>query len=327
MRNPPWNRNELILALDLYFKLDYGQMDGRNKDIIQLSYLLSQIGIGKSVERSVNSVSLKLANFKRIDPSFPGKGMKSGSQLDEEVWNEFSRKKSELKKTASKLKNDEIQAFVSRRKKQFINWLSAVGKPNGTDYRDRTIQVCANQVENTIALEFELELTNPGGLYAINEVDQLLSIEKILDAARDNKRRRDLCSAFQNYLRFVRDQFELNDYSVIEQEVESRTEGGKKVYISVQAERDLHLRNKAIALHGTSCMACKFNFGQFYGEWGQDYIEVHHLIPLGGSGDKKRKTNPKTDLIVLCANCHRMVHRKKKILLTLEELKQKIITV
>lgn len=327
MRNPPWNRNELILALDLYFKLDYGQMDGRNKDIIQLSYLLSQIGTGKGIERSVNSVSLKLANFKRIDPDFPGKGMKSGSLLDEEVWNEFAGNKSELKKTASKLKKDEIKSFVSLRKKQFINWLAAVGKPDGTDYQSKTIQVYANQIENTISREFELEITNPGGLYAIDDVNQLLAIEKILNAADDSKRRRDLRSAFQNYLRFVRDQFELNDSSEDEEEVESRTEGGKKVYISIQAERDLHLRNKAIALHGTSCMACKFNFGQFYGKWGQDYIEVHHLIPLGGSGDKKRKTNPKTDLIVLCANCHRMVHRKKKTVLTLEELKQKIITV
>ena len=269
MKNPPWNKNELILALDLYFKLDYGQMDGRNKDIIQLSHLLSQIGIEKGVERSVNSVSLKLANFKRIDPDFSGKGMKSGSRLDEEVWNEFAGNKSELIKIAGKLQKDEIELFVSRRKKQFINWLSEVGKPDGTDYQYRTIQVYANQIENTISREFELDLKFSGGLYTIDDVDQLLSIEKTLSESDDNKRRRDLRSAFQNYLIFVRDQFELSDSSEIEEEVESRTEGGKKVYISVKVERDLHLRNKAIALHGTSCMACGFNFGQFYGDWGQ----------------------------------------------------------
>ncbi|EPR65481.1 hypothetical protein ADICYQ_5402 [Cyclobacterium qasimii M12-11B] len=35
-------------------------------------------------------------------------------------------------------------------------------------------------------------------------------------------------------------------------------------------------------------------------------------------------TSPAEDLTVLCANCHRMVHRRKDIVLSLEELKQKI---
>ena len=30
MRNPKWYRDELILALDLYFKLEPGQMHARN---------------------------------------------------------------------------------------------------------------------------------------------------------------------------------------------------------------------------------------------------------------------------------------------------------
>ena len=29
MKNPDWIKEELILALDLYFKLDYGQMHGK----------------------------------------------------------------------------------------------------------------------------------------------------------------------------------------------------------------------------------------------------------------------------------------------------------
>ena len=39
---------------------------------------------------------------------------------------------------------------------------------------------------------------------------------------------------------------------------------------------------------------------------------------------KEVEVNPETDLIVLCANCHRMVHRKKGMTLTIEELKEKI---
>lgn len=101
------------------------------------------------------------------------------------------------------------------------------------------------------------------------------------------------------------------------------TEGGKKVYISSASERDPRARAEAINLHGTTCMACGFNFGAIYGSWGEDYIEVHHLVPLSAS-TIRRETDPTSDLVVLCANCHRMTHRKKNIVLSLDELRKKI---
>jgi 5-methylcytosine-specific restriction enzyme A len=106
-------------------------------------------------------------------------------------------------------------------------------------------------------------------------------------------------------------------------DIESRTEGGKKVFISVRAERDIGNRIEAISIHGLKCKCCGFDFEKKYGVWGKNYIEVHHVIPLNDG--KQRATNPKTDLTVLCANCHRMIHRKKNITLTIDELKQKII--
>ncbi len=95
--------------------------------------------------------------------------------------------------------------------------------------------------------------------------------------------------------------------------VKARTEGGKKVYVSVRRERDPNLRADAIKLHGFDCMACGFNFEKHYGETGKDFIEVHHVVPLAEAG--RTETNPETDLIVLCANCHRITHRRKNICL------------
>lgn len=100
---------------------------------------------------------------------------------------------------------------------------------------------------------------------------------------------------------------------------EARTEGGEKVYISVRHERDPQLREDALALHGFDCMACGFNFEDAYGTLGKGFIEVHHVVPLADAG--KSATNPSTDLIVLCANCHRMVHRQRGYCLSLDELK------
>ena len=52
--------------------------------------------------------------------------------------------------------------------------------------------------------------------------------------------------------------------------IEAKTEGGQKVYISVAREkRNLSLRDPAIQFHGTSCVACGFDFGEAYGEWGK----------------------------------------------------------
>lgn len=107
-------------------------------------------------------------------------------------------------------------------------------------------------------------------------------------------------------------------------ETESKTEGGKKVVISVKSERDSSLRKAAIKIHGYNCMVCNFNFKEQYGEWGEGFIEVHHVRPLGVNKTKTVKTNPKTDLAVVCANCHRMIHKKSGITLSIVELKGRI---
>ncbi|UVQ14060.1 hypothetical protein NXV19_12565 [Bacteroides fragilis] len=80
MKKTIWNNEELILALDLYFQIEYGQMDGRNPQVKALSEILTLMHESDGFSRSVNSVSLKLANFKRIDPEFKGKGMTGGGK-------------------------------------------------------------------------------------------------------------------------------------------------------------------------------------------------------------------------------------------------------
>ena len=75
-----WNTDELLMAVNLYCKTPFGRIHIRNKDIIQLAQLL---------DRSVGSVSYKLANFASIDPSLPRKGATNVSKLDVEVWNAF----------------------------------------------------------------------------------------------------------------------------------------------------------------------------------------------------------------------------------------------
>jgi predicted HNH restriction endonuclease len=99
----------------------------------------------------------------------------------------------------------------------------------------------------------------------------------------------------------------------------ARTEGGTIVRSARTAERDPALRTEAIWLHGTDCAGCGFSFGRACCPWGESYIEIRHVIPLGDG--QERHTDTATDLIPLCANCHRMVHGRPRTGLSLAELR------
>ena len=66
-------------------------------------------------------------------------------------------------------------------------------------------------------------------------------------------------------------------------------------------------------------MACGFDFETTYGEIGRNFIEVHHVKPLC-SLNEEVIIDPMTDLVCLCSNCHRMIHRKRNGILSLPEL-------
>jgi 5-methylcytosine-specific restriction enzyme A len=105
--------------------------------------------------------------------------------------------------------------------------------------------------------------------------------------------------------------------------VSSREEGGQKLIYTTVYERDKVSRDLAISIHGYACMVCHFNFRNFYGTCGEGFIHVHHITPLS-IAKKRGKVNPKTDMIVVCPNCHAMIHRRKDKILTLEELQNNI---
>jgi putative restriction endonuclease len=78
-----WEKDELILAINLYCKLPFGKMHARNPAIIDLAHLIG---------RTPSSVSYKLVNFASMDPSLQARGIKgaaNASKLDRAVWDEF----------------------------------------------------------------------------------------------------------------------------------------------------------------------------------------------------------------------------------------------
>lgn len=111
MKNPPWTRDELILALDTYFKIIPRAPDPSQTEIRELSSLLRSMGNFESDRadnyRTPASAVMKLMNFRSIDPDYPGAGLSAAARGDKEVWDEFAGDQDRLKKVANAIRNAE----------------------------------------------------------------------------------------------------------------------------------------------------------------------------------------------------------------------------
>lgn len=78
-----WTREELLVALNLYHKLNFGQLHARQPAVI---------AIARRLDRSPNSLAMKLVNLASLDPALKLRGIRGlpgASTRDREVWDEF----------------------------------------------------------------------------------------------------------------------------------------------------------------------------------------------------------------------------------------------
>ena len=71
------------------------------------------------------------------------------------------------------------------------------------------------------------------------------------------------------------------------------------------------------------CECCGFDYTKAY-KIDDEYIEIHHRFPFAHT-EGEHLVNAATDLVPLCANCHRMIHHGqggKGKCMSVEELKQ-----
>lgn len=68
------------------------------------------------------------------------------------------------------------------------------------------------------------------------------------------------------------------------------------------------------------CEVCGFDYAERYGPIGQGYIECHHKIALAAEDERETTLE---DLALVCASCHRMLHRSAP-MMTIEELRARL---
>lgn len=83
MARKDWTRDELLLALNLYYQIPFGRQHSRAPEIIDLA---------NRMERTPGSVAMKLNNLTSLDPDEIARGVKGlegASTQDRKVWDEF----------------------------------------------------------------------------------------------------------------------------------------------------------------------------------------------------------------------------------------------
>ncbi len=86
----PWSREELLLALNLYFRISFGRQHKLAPEVIELA---------AAIKRSPSAVAMKLGNFTSIDPEEKARGvagLAGASQADQRLWAEFQERQEAL---------------------------------------------------------------------------------------------------------------------------------------------------------------------------------------------------------------------------------------
>lgn len=85
-----WTRDELIIAMNLYCKLPFGQLDHRTPVIIRIAAKLG---------RTPSSLAMKLSNLASLDPVHQARGIQGlsgASKADRQIWSDFMEDWEEL---------------------------------------------------------------------------------------------------------------------------------------------------------------------------------------------------------------------------------------
>lgn len=136
----------------------------------------------------------------------------------------------------------------------------------------------------------------------------------------------EIISALQALIEVVG--FDVSGEASIELDADIKGVEGKLTLIShLRRERDGELarvkKQQTLAqLKSLKCEVCGFDFQEKYGELGSGFCEVHHRYPLGEQ--LSEITTTLADLAIICANCHRMIHRQLPSL-SVESLRSLII--
>lgn len=171
-----WTRDEYILALNLYYKLPFGQLSQTNKNVQELAKLIG---------RTNGAVAMRLTNFAACDPYILATGrhgLDAGKKTCQPYWDEFNDNREALlfesEKILAKYQNKTIE-------EKFKDSLKDIGDLQGED-KMREVKTRVNQ-----SVFRSIIISNYSGKCALTGIDvpELLVASHIKPWAMDVKER------------------------------------------------------------------------------------------------------------------------------------------
>jgi len=213
-----------------------------------------------------------------------------------------------------------------------IKRLRLLLKPSGEDLEildGRQDDKFSQKVRNLVShhtLEKEDFASHAKGTFKINEKGRKYLHEKfdiVSYLVTNDFNWHDLKTSLEKIEKNRRKKVEIFDENII------INEGFKKSVEVTFYNRSKKLRDSAILYYKHKgkifCSCCKFNFEKFYGlEIGKGFIEIHHIKPVFKFEDEDLEQSIAMaikNVIPVCSNCHRMIHRNWKSPLDIEFLK------
>lgn len=171
-----WTRDELILALNLYLKLEFGKLHSGNPQIIHLANLLG---------RTPGSIAMRLNNFASVDPILQQRGiggLPGGKKQAEPIWNEFIDNREDLLFESERILAEKEHIAIEDK---FSELLKGIEHLKG-EYKLREVKTRVNQ--NVFR---HIVLANYSGKCAITGIDipDLLLASHIIPWAKKEEER------------------------------------------------------------------------------------------------------------------------------------------
>jgi len=133
-KNPDWTRDQHLLAFRLYNEIPFGSIHTGNPKLQSLANLIG---------RGINAVSLKLANFARLDPVQQKrniKGMSHGAKGEEEIWTAYLQNPE-----AIALESDRVLATWTGKTVEDVAEIETYDLPPEGTERAAVVKIRANQ--------------------------------------------------------------------------------------------------------------------------------------------------------------------------------------
>jgi hypothetical protein len=104
-------------------------------------------------------------------------------------------------------------------------------------------------------------------------------------------------------------------------------EGKELTELHKRKERnpEVVLKRKRKVLQKTGkleCEVCRFDFVETYGDLGYGFAECHHIVRVSELTEESK--TKLSDLAIVCANCHRMLHKARP-LISVSELRSLVM--